>query len=233
MGNPTLSSLHDAVSVRFADAVTAEQPLSKLEQALEDIFATAEMLLQEDRSAERDLIACGPGCGYCCVVNVSLSIPEAVIITRFLERLPEPELNRQKEKLDQLWCAVRGLDDEERLACKRSCAFLDDVSNCSIYPVRPLLCRSVTSVDVRHCVQALQQKLFGPQGGVLMHQYQQQLYETIFVAVTAGLSQAGWDGRSFQLAGLVRYLLNQQLCKRGHEEKRFLERYLQWADLYP
>ena len=37
-------------------------------------------------SPEVSLVACGPGCGACCVLNVSVLFPEAVAITWFPKR---------------------------------------------------------------------------------------------------------------------------------------------------
>ncbi len=233
MANPSLSALKELVSQRIYSACGAEQPLVALEQAIKASFFKAETLLDEDCSGQRNLIACAPGCGHCCVVNVALSIPEALVIARYLQRLSPPLLRRQRDKLDQLWQVIRGLDDEERLACKRPCAFLGADLCCSIYPVRPLLCRSVTSTAVQHCLDALQLQVFGSGNRVLMHQFQQQLYETIFIGVTTGLARRGWDDRSFQLTGLVRYWLQQNLTARAAAAFLMGEKRLTWADIYP
>ncbi len=233
MANPSLPALQELVSQKIYSACLAEQPLVALEQAMEASFSQAETMLVMDCSGQRNLIACAPGCGHCCVVNVSLSIPEALAIAMYLHHLPKPLIARQREKLDQLWLVIRGLDDEERLACKRSCAFLGEDLCCSIYPVRPLLCRSVTSTAVQHCLDALQLQVFGSSSQVLMHQFQQQLYETIFVGVTTGLARGGWDDRSFQLTGLVRYLLQQNLTDSAAAAVLLGKKRLKWADLYP
>ncbi len=37
-------------------------------------------------SSERTLIACGPGCSACCVLNVAVLLPEAIAISGFLRR---------------------------------------------------------------------------------------------------------------------------------------------------
>ena len=227
-----ISELQNRVRRKLAAAGRSSQPIDEVVQELENTYLLAEDLLAKDTSAARELIACRPGCGYCCVVNVSLSIPEALIIVRFLKCLPDLQLDEQRMKLDQLWQIIRGLDDDERLACKKSCAFLDQAGRCSIYSVRPLLCRSVTSTSVEDCRRALEQPLLEGRQRVLMHQYQQHLYESIFIAVTEGIDQAGWDARSFQLTGLVRYLLK----KNTHQISGgafFIAGSMQWADLYP
>jgi hypothetical protein len=46
--------------------------------------ATERDLTRFGDSAERAQVACGPGCGACCVLNVAVLFPEAITITWFL-----------------------------------------------------------------------------------------------------------------------------------------------------
>jgi hypothetical protein len=162
------------------------------------------------------------------VVNVSALIPEGLAIVHYLQQLDDETRQQIADRLEDLWLAVRGLDDEERMFLRRDCAFLDAQGCCSIYPVRPLLCRSITSTDVESCRQALASQVFGEETSITMHQFQLQLYECLFSGVASGLERAGLDGRSFQVSGLVRYLL-------GHPEgeaELFGGKRLSWQDIY-
>ena len=201
-----------------------EQSLMELQQAAEK----AELLLQQRPETELAQIDCGPGCGSCCVVNVSTLLPEGVAITRYVRQLPAQEQQGVVEGLEVLWREVRGLDDEERLVVRRKCAFLNMQGSCSIYPVRPLLCRSITSTDQQSCRDALDGAMFGEERVVLMNMYQQQLYEVLFIELAEKLEQRGVDGRSFQLSGLVRYLLSNPEV----EVELFSGRRLDWQDIY-
>jgi len=106
--------------------------------------------------------------------------------------------------------------------------FLGDQGKCRIYPVRPMLCRSVSSIDADACRRALTEAIFDEEPPVLMHQLQQELYEAIFCGFGAGLEQVGLDGRSFQVSGLVRYLLEHPQWERDYLRG---ER-LRWGELY-
>lgn len=64
---------------------------------------------------------------------------------------------------------------------------------------------------------------------VMMHQFQLQLYKTLFSGVADGLVQAGLDGRCFQLSGLVRYLLSHP----GEEAELLKGASLRWDNIYP
>lgn len=205
--------------------------LEALEQSLAELPQLAgrgERLLQQRPQEEFARISCGPGCGSCCVVNVSTLLPEGIAICRYLTRFSNAEQLQIAARLEVLWQTVRGLDDEERLVVRRNCAFLNAQGRCQIYPVRPLLCRSITSTDAQSCRDALAGAVFGDERTVLMHQYQQQLYESLFSEYAGQLEERGLDGRSFQLSGLVRYLL-----KYPHAEADLRKgQRLTWQQLY-
>jgi Fe-S-cluster containining protein len=154
-------------------------------------------------------IACRAGCGSCCVVNVAVLFPEALAIAFHLQRrLPPPGRERIKARLDDLHGAIRWLDDEERIALRRSCAFLDHRGNCGIYPVRPLLCRSVTSTDPEACREAVAMMALGETRPVLMNLFQQELMNAYFLGAANALEELGLDGRGLNLTGAVKHLLD-------------------------
>ncbi len=188
-------------------AASSTDCMAALQRTLADYHQWAEMLIGTQDAKERSLIACHAGCDHCCVVNVSVSLVEGAMIVNYLEGLTPGDKDVVVKRLDRLWRRIRGLDDEERLALRSSCAFLDDNGWCCIYPVRPLYCRSVSSTDPEDCKKAVCCKLRGEFQSILMYRYQQQLYETIYQAFSEGLEHAHLDGRSFQLTAITRYLL--------------------------
>ena len=228
MGNFDFAQMQLQTQKRFAISITDETGVTKLLMELDAIFSEAEILIQHHEEGDRSLLACCSGCQDCCVVNVSIALLEGISIVRFLRQLETADLEKIASRLDKLWCAVRGLEDDERLLSRRKCAFLDDQGCCLIYLVRPLFCRSISSTDVELCRAAVTGQVFGESQTVMMHQFQLQLYKTLFLGVGDGLEQAGLDGRSFQLCGLVRYLLS-------HPDKEvalLTESSLDWNELY-
>ena len=213
---------------RFALQETGGKEISPLLDTLAEICSEAEILIHQQEDGDRSLIACSAGCQSCCVVNVSITLLEGIAIARFLHQLEAVCLEHIVSSLDTLWCDVRGLDDDERMILRRKCAFLDDHGYCVIYPVRPLFCRSISSTDVELCKAAVVGQTFGELQPVMMHQFQLQLYKTLFSGVADGLAQAGLDGRSFQLCGLVRYLLSHP----DQEGELLTQSSLCWEELY-
>ncbi len=222
------NSLLQKTKQRFAVPLIGSDGIDRLLSELNLVCADAEKLIQRYDDSDRSLIVCGAGCQDCCVVNVSITLLEGIAIARFVRKFALDDLEQVRLKLDSLWSAVRGLDDDERLVMRRKCAFLDANGSCTIYPVRPLFCRSISSTDVSTCRAAVAGSVFGEIKPVLMNQFQLQMYKVLFSGVGSGLEQAELDGRSFQLSGLVRYLLNNP----AKEVTLLREGTLKWDDLY-
>ena len=188
-------------------------------QTADDIAAAMASL---NRAVERELstsgpdaiqVACGPGCAACCVVNVSVLVPEAVAIAAYLQK-NFPELSEIRERLDLLADRVRWMDDGERPRFRLACAFLDEQGCCMIHPVRPILCRSVSSTDADACHDALQQG-----GAVLMNLPQKIFCTLLFTGLGNVLQNHGMDCRSLELSRMVGNLLENPLLT-----DRFLSR---------
>ena len=95
-------------------------------------------------------IECRDGCSFCCYQNVDGTIPEAIMVAL---RLGDPGDARRAAVIETA-DAVKGLDDEARIATGRPCPLLVD-RRCSVYTDRPLACRSLTSPNAAQCHQAM------------------------------------------------------------------------------
>ena len=159
-------------------------------------------------SSETSRVACGPGCGACCVLNVDVLIPEAVAISWFLQR------RFSTEKLELLWTRLRELlsrtrwlDDEERLFLRAPCAFLDEQGSCIIHIVRPLLCRAMTSTDPKTCHDQIAMVPLNGAPIVEMNLFQKQLVDTVYCELGGALEFLGLDHRPRRLSSAVLTLL--------------------------
>lgn len=82
------------------------------------------------------LTACQKGCAYCCYSQVALSRLEADYIALKTGRKASSALNRKM--ISEVYCDP-----------KRPCPFLGRTDNvCTIYPYRPVLCRTHVSIDL-------------------------------------------------------------------------------------
>ncbi|MDT8444030.1 MAG: YkgJ family cysteine cluster protein [Desulfuromonadales bacterium] len=160
------------------------------------------------RSAATSRVACGPGCGVCCVVNVTILMPEAVTITWFLQRhFSAEQLEGLRSRLQELLRLTRWLDDEERLFLRKPCAFLDEHGSCIIHTVRPLLCRAMTSTDPKRCRDAIAMVPLAGAPSVEMDLFQKKLIETVYCELAGSLEDLGLDHRPRRLSAAVLMLL--------------------------
>jgi len=179
------------------------------EHLMNQILAIAEGTLDKHLS-DKDQIACKAGCSSCCMLNVAVLFPEVAAIVKYVvDSWPSDRLRTLTERIEDLYHKIRHCDDDEWIELREHCAFLDESGSCSIYPVRPLICRSVTSIDPRHCEEALETPASGIARPILMNMFQKSLMETTFIALGDALEQMGFDTRSGQLVVGVRQLLEE------------------------
>lgn len=180
-------------------------------KVLESIRNFAEDVCKQ-QVGDDERIACRAGCEHCCIVNVAVLLPEARSIACFIEnRLSQDRLDELVERLSRLDRDTRCLDDEERIMSRAKCAFLSHEKSCSIYPVRPLLCRAVTSIDAEDCREALAMVAMGENRMILSNLIQREIFETAFTSFGRMLEKHGRDHRSHRLTGAVRSFLADSL----------------------
>lgn len=118
-----------------------EQQIEFIGQLHRNLDALIEQTAQEPPWSE-----CKKGCDYCCYGRrVEVSEPEAFYITKFLKALPDQQLARIKARLQKFIAA-----ESEENHKSRPCAFLEN-HQCSIYAVRPAVCRKAHSLSVSAC----------------------------------------------------------------------------------
>lgn len=96
-------------------------------------------------------IHCQAGCAHCCRVRVEATEPEIFWIVQYLRQSMPDDVPRI-EKLLAARIQERAQESRTMPASGPSllCAFLVD-AKCSIYPVRPAVCRKAHSLDVQAC----------------------------------------------------------------------------------
>jgi len=91
-------------------------------------------------------LACKVGCNHCCGARVEAMAPEVLRIVEEVEAWPIAERERLVRRL-QTHAALLGGEGEWQRA---KCPFLAD-ELCSIYEIRPSVCRRAHSLDVTKC----------------------------------------------------------------------------------
>ncbi|MGD9807837.1 MAG: YkgJ family cysteine cluster protein [Deferribacterales bacterium] len=172
---------------------------------MQEIFEKAEAYAEKNVSeAELKHMDCKAGCSTCCRVNVSVLMPEAVIIKNFLMKTKaDPELDEQIFKMKTLAKHIKYLEEDERILANKPCAFLNEKGACDIYPVRPLICRSVTSADSGACKEAMTMLALNENILIPMNIMQKSVMDTAFIALASALGEHGLKNDSFEMTSAV------------------------------
>ncbi len=132
--------------------------IAVLEMARQTILL-ADHLVGQFESINRlpEPIACGPGCCSCCCNQVEVIPPEALLIGHYLDQhFPRWKESRLQERLARLLHKKAGKTKVELAKMRRTlpCPLLKK-RHCSVYPVRPLVCRAMHALSKEHCQMAL------------------------------------------------------------------------------
>jgi hypothetical protein len=172
----------------------------------------AELAEEDARGSTARPVACRAGCPYCCVLNVTVLLPEAAVIATRLtseaSRLPLlARLDHQRKK-------VRWMEDGERVRRQVACPFLE-AGNCAIHPFRPLLCRGVTSLDSNLCRAALDPTELDVPWAVPMDMARKMIMDEAYCALARAAAACGMDARGVELAaGVWGFLEHPELGER-------------------
>ena len=164
--------------------------------------------------------ACGPGCAACCTVNVGTLAVEGAAVAAYLRRQLGPDgAPAAARSLLEFHDRVRWLDDAERIRAGLTCPFLDEGRACTIHPVRPLACRSVSSLDAADCRRAIEERgdEDGEGGGaVRMDLVQREVHEAALGALAHALAARGLDGRLRDVTGMAGVFLADPLLAQAY-----------------
>jgi Fe-S-cluster containining protein len=118
-------------------------------EMLKTLYAKFDIDVQ--KAATEMKATCTVGCNNCCMLLATASLPEGILIAE--ELLKKPDWQSLVPKLVSAakeFC-FDGVNYKTYLDKKIQCVFLKE-GRCSIYPVRPSVCRYYYSVqDPKHC----------------------------------------------------------------------------------
>jgi len=129
-------------------------------------------------------ISCQAGCDFCCFNQVQLTPPEALLIGHYIEQnftQAEKDLLLAKVARNLALTAEKSKTAVAKMRSELPCPLLRD-HRCSIYPVRPLMCRAMHALDAARCQAELQS------GSLAGSTYYAHRHD-IAVSVSAGLME--------------------------------------------
>ncbi|MBL4682285.1 MAG: YkgJ family cysteine cluster protein [Pseudomonadales bacterium] len=145
---------------------------------------------------------CRNGCDYCCSFKVEVGAEEVFAIKHFVDSTFTPsqkdatlERARANSKL------VSTLSQSKRILTNIPCAFLLDRS-CSVYSVRPAMCRKLHSTDVKACKQSFDNPADATVSNA-EHAVVSAISMTAIAAVREGIKESGFDSTIYDLIDVV------------------------------
>lgn len=163
-----------------------------------------EILASRMTRNDQRLIACGPGCSACCTINVTVLLPEAIAIARYITVMGNGNWQSTLQpRIAETASWVRWMDDDERIRAGIPCPFLDERGWCIIHPVRPLTCRALSSTDKELCRRALASRSGDEEETIIVNIFQKFLLEETFRALSMALERASLDTSGRELCRSV------------------------------
>jgi Fe-S-cluster containining protein len=191
------------VSALAANALAGARDESDLVALLASVWAAIGAEL-EQRLERAPAPACGPGCACCCSVNVgTLPLEGAVAAARLRSALGERAKAALATSLLAFHEQVRWLEDRHRHAERLVCPFVDERGRCAIHAVRPLACRSVTSLDRADCRRAVAGDADDDAPLVRMDLLHKALHDEALAALGNALAARGLDARRRDVSGMT------------------------------
>jgi Fe-S-cluster containining protein len=129
-------------------------------------------------------ISCQAGCDFCCFNQVQLTPPEALLIGHYIEQnfsQAEKDLLLAEVARTLVLTAGKSKTAIAKMRSELPCPLLRD-HRCSVYPVRPLMCRAMHALDAARCQAELQS------GSLAGSTYYAHRHD-IAVSVSAGLME--------------------------------------------
>jgi Fe-S-cluster containining protein len=194
-------SEHDSVDSRVETA--RQQHKAETIQALQASRRKAAVLqlteqIHHGLSAAIDALpskaqhACAPGCFFCCYLPVDVLAPEAFRIAEHLQQTRSPG-----ELADLVYRL--GTEGQHDFGA-RPCVFLAH-GRCSIYEVRPMVCRGYNSLSKERCEAYYDDASIDLKG--TKDRVAGDLAEAIEDGVIAGLTALGLDAQWYELPSAV------------------------------
>jgi Fe-S-cluster containining protein len=111
-----------------------------VEEVVRELYEHGDRIFNE-RIIQGRHVSCSKGCAHCCSLFTVTSLPEAMLIARWVWNSPEREVYIARLIVRAREMA-KYVNDDKWWDLQRPCIFLDEENRtCSVYPIRPGCCR--------------------------------------------------------------------------------------------
>lgn len=167
------------------------------------------------------VLACKPGCHYCCHLPVHVRPYEAFALAAWVRRhFTAPQVDALRERLRSNLAKTVELGEERRKRVNLACALLDPQGACTAYAARPAQCRKFHSTDLATCEASFARpeddSIPSPEHPAMGHN------AAVIIAQAANAArEAGLDGAAYDLnEALLEALDNPKTERRWRDGKK-------------
>jgi Fe-S-cluster containining protein len=175
-------------------------------------LALAERMTEhfEAKEPRYETVACQAGCYYCCFYQVVLTPPEALLIGDYVDgAYSRKDRKGLKERISHVLALTAGKSRQERVEVWHDtpCIFLAG-GRCSVYAVRPFICRAWHSLDASHCKQAFDSR--DPWQGMDCHVHRYHIFESVRAGINTATTDFGCQGGMMEMATAIEQYMNRE-----------------------
>lgn len=151
--------LSDRVTALVAGTLSYGRNEAAALELASQVLSLADQLINYFESANHlpHPIACREGCSFCCFNQVEVTPPEALRIGHYVgQNFSQEDKDGLMKRVNRSLSLKAGKSKKKiaRLRRQFPCPLLMD-GKCSIYPVRPLVCRAMHTFNAEACEQEL------------------------------------------------------------------------------
>jgi Fe-S-cluster containining protein len=167
--------LADKVKALVAGSLEASREEAAVLALASQVVNLADQLIDYFEAANRlpQPIACRVGCTFCCFNQVEVTPPEALLIGHYVaQNFSREARDGLRQRVSRALSLKAGKSKQKiaRLRHQLPCPLLQD-GKCSVYEVRPLVCRAMHALAAGACEAELRQGKLGP-GEFYAHRYE-------------------------------------------------------------
>jgi len=190
----------------------------ELEEALLRTYRFADEMFSEQLTKSGDKIACRAGCFFCCYIKVDATPLEVFLVVEFLKKRFSPsDIQDIHSKAKANAEKVSKLTAEQHINSAIPCPLLRD-GKCSVYQVRPFVCRKHHSIDAGVCEKILTQ----PEQEVQRGEVTEITYSlaTLISAVHEAFHQEGLDATPYDFSSALSEAMSSPTPYRRWRDKK-------------
>ena len=186
----------------------------KIKIALKTFYVSLDDNLKKLVVYENAQLSCKEGCAYCCHLKVDSRAHEVFLVADYIEsNFCETEISILKTRLNNRADIIAPMTAEDHLRTNVRCGLLQDDNRCSVYDVRPSLCRAYHSISLDKC-----KKTFESPDDMTINSQNQNIRCVARAAVQGfeeALKKIKLDGTAYEINKALLYALENKEYKKN------------------